>query len=85
MGELVMWPFKKKKEHPTFKIDISNGSVISSDNKYILRKLSPISFNPKIPEYETIGFYDTHEDAVAAIEHYIDYPQYFDKTGKRVG
>jgi hypothetical protein len=82
-----MWSFKKK-TYPMFKIDISIGTAFSSSdklNRYILRKLSPISFNSKIPEYETIGFYDTHEDAVAAIEHYIDYPQYFDKTGKRVG
>jgi len=78
----------KKKIYPMFKIDMTIMNAFSSSdklNRYILRKLSPISFNSKIPEYETIGFYDTYEEAVAAIEHYIDFPQYFDKSGKRVG
>ena len=74
--------FKKKKKHPTFKIDISNGNPISSDNKYILRKAVPYD---RWDDYEMLGIYNTYEEAVAAMEHYIEFPQYFDKSGKRVG
>jgi len=77
-----MWPFKKKKKHPTFKIDISNGYIVSSDRKYILRKAVPYD---RRDEYEMLGIYNTYEEAAAAMEHYIEFPQYFDKSGKRFG
>jgi hypothetical protein len=75
-----MWPFKKKKVHPTFKIDIYIGNLVTV-NKYVLRKSVPYD---RWDEYETIGMYETYEEAVAAMEHYIEFPQYFDNTGKRV-
>ena len=64
-----MWPFKKKKKHPTFKIDISNGYIVSSDRKYILRKAVPYD---RRDEYEMLGIYNTYEEAAAAMEHYIE-------------
>jgi len=37
---MAMWPFKKKKEHPTFKIDISNGYIESFDMNLKIRELA---------------------------------------------
>jgi hypothetical protein len=75
-----MWPFKKKKR-PTFKIEIYTGNIVTT-RKYILRKAVPYD---RWDDYEMLGQYETYEEAVAAIEHYLEFPQYFDKNGKRFG
>lgn len=73
----------KKKEYPMFKIDL-NLYIHIAKPKYVLKKFDPFA-RFKFDPYDVLGVYDTHEEAVAMMEHYIEYPQYFDKTGKRVG
>jgi hypothetical protein len=31
-----------------------------------------------------LGIYNTYEEAVAAMEHYIEFPQYFNNNGKKI-
>ena len=73
--------FNKKTDWPMFKIEISTWQ---NKPKYVLKKFDPYA-RFKFEPYEIMQLFDTHEEAISAMNHYIEFPQYYDNTGKRVG
>ena len=78
-----MWPFGKSKYSiPEFKIEIST-TVITDKYKYLLKKKSLLS-SPYSSPYELVDMFENYDEAVAALKHHADFPQYYDNNGNRV-
>jgi len=79
-----MWAFNRSKNSmPEFKIEISSTSAITNKYRYLLKKKSPLH-SVCGPVYDLVDMFENYDEAVAALKHHADFPQYYDNNGNRV-